>query len=355
LCEQPVRQDLFALEDESKMGHIALARRADIIAVIPASADFLARMRLGLCSDLATTLILAASCPILVAPAMNPQMWAHPATQDTMSVLYQRGVKIIQPDHGETACGETGEGRLADLATIVNAIEAADNRQSEPKPLAGMRLLVTAGPTHEPIDPVRMIANRSSGLQGYSIARALIEDGADVILISGPVALPPPPGCDTVFVETAQAMADAVDAIDGAIDGAICTAAVSDWRLRNPHTTKLKKQANPGKNQAGLTLDLVENPDILMGLNKRNPRPKLIIGFAAETGDAVAQAREKRLRKGCDWIIANDVAKYAFGSTLTQLTILRDRETVWPAMTKMQAAQKLARLIARHFSQLDQA
>ena len=342
-----VRDDLFSLTDEAEMGHIELSRSADLIVVAPATADLLAKMANGLASDLASTTLLATDKRVLVAPAMNVRMWLHPATQRNVAQLRADGVAFVGPDEGEMACGEVGPGRMAEPMSIVDAVSqtlatgaviplpGADIR---PQPLANRRIIVTAGPTHEPIDPVRFIGNRSSGLQGYAIAQAAACAGADVTLISGPVSLPAPPGVKIVRVETAIEMLDAARAALPA-DVFIAAAAVADWRVENEGEQKLKK------GPSGPTLRLVENPDILqhIGTLKEN-RPAIVVGFAAETEHLIDNARSKLLRKGCDLIVANDVSEGSnvFGGEKNQVNIVTQHTVEsWPKQDKLLVAVKL--------------
>ncbi|RBM09167.1 bifunctional phosphopantothenoylcysteine decarboxylase/phosphopantothenate--cysteine ligase CoaBC [Novacetimonas cocois] len=302
LTGERVSEDLFSLTDEHEMGHIALSRASDLIVVCPATADILARMASGMADDLATTVLLATDTPVMAVPAMNVRMWLHPATRANVATLSARGVTFVGPEEGVMACHETGPGRMSEPPTIAEAVMAA-LRPATSLPLHGVRALVTAGPTHEPIDPVRYLANRSSGRQGYAIAGALAAMGAQVTLVSGPTDLPPPPGVTLHRVETAEEMLAACEAALPC-DVAICAAAVADWRVARPGTRKIKK--SPDAPPPGLTL--VPNPDILAHLSRPGPaRPRLVIGFAAETDDVRDNAAAKRLRKGCDWIVANDV------------------------------------------------
>ena len=300
LAEDRVYQDLFNLTDEAEMGHIQLSRSADLVVVAPATADLMAKAANGLAGDLASTTLLATDKPVLMAPAMNVRMWTHAATQRNLAQLRADGVGIVGPDEGAMACGEYGPGRMAEPEAILAAIL---NRLSDaPKPLAGRHALVTAGPTAEPLDPVRLLTNRSSGKQGYAIAQALAALGARVTLVSGPTALPAPAGVTRVDVETARQMLTACEAALPA-DIAVCVAAVADWRPAEEAATKVKKgPAGPP------ILSLVENPDILATLSKGPRRPTLVVGFAAETDAVEANAEAKLARKGCDWIIANDVS-----------------------------------------------
>ena len=304
LAEAPVHTQLFDLVHEAEMGHIQLSRAADLVVVCPATADLLAKMAAGMADDLATTLLLATDKPVLAAPAMNVRMWDHAATVANVATLRGRGVTVLEPDVGAMACGEFGPGRLPEPLAILAAIVAALGDG----PLKGRHAVVTAGPTHEPIDPVRYIANRSSGKQGFALAGALAALGARVTLVAGPVALPTPPGVTRVDVETARDMAAAVDAALPA-DIAVMVAAVADWRTAETGALKLKKDAS-GQPPA---LDLVENPDILKGIATGARRPPLVIGFAAETNDVIANARAKLDRKGVDMIVANDVSGDVMG------------------------------------------
>jgi phosphopantothenoylcysteine decarboxylase/phosphopantothenate--cysteine ligase len=298
LTEAPVFTDLWSLDTESRMGHIALSRSADLVVVAPATADIMARLAAGLAPDLASTVLLATDKPVLMAPAMNVRMWLHPATQANVSTLAARGVRFVGPEEGVMACNETGPGRLAEPASIMVAIDGWFARS---RALAGRHVLVTAGPTHEPIDAVRYLANRSSGRQGFAIAEALLERGARVTLVTGPVALADPPGAIVNRVETAAEMLAACRAALPA-DAAICAAAVADWRVADPPAGKLKKAAGPP------ALAFLPTADILADLAAPGPgRPRLVIGFAAETDDVLAHASAKRGAKGCDWIVANDV------------------------------------------------
>ncbi len=344
LSESKVYTDLFSLTDESEMGHIQLSRSADLLAVAPASADLLARMAAGIADDLAATVLLATDKPVLVAPAMNVRMWQHPATQANMATLRQRGVHVIGPEEGAMACNESGFGRLAEPPAIRDAIAAL--LAPGAKPLAGRHALVTSGPTQEPIDPVRYIANRSSGRQGHAIAAALAALGARVTLVSGPVGIADPPGVTVRHVETAAAMLAACqDALPA--DIAVCAAAVADWRVANAALGKIKKQ--PG--QAAPTLSLVPNPDILATLSAKGPaRPALVVGFAAETDDLLDNAAAKRARKGCDWIVANDVSPETgiMGGTENEVHLVTAAGIEhWPRLSKQAVAEKLAARIAK--------
>ncbi|HVB16949.1 MAG TPA: bifunctional phosphopantothenoylcysteine decarboxylase/phosphopantothenate--cysteine ligase CoaBC [Stellaceae bacterium] len=341
LSEDKVYGDLFSLTDESEMGHIRLSREADLIVVAPATADLIARMAMGLADDLAATTLLASDKPVLIAPAMNAQMWAHPATEANLATLATRGVLRVGPGAGELACGEVGFGRMAEPAEILAAISsffAPDRR------LAGRRALVTSGPTREPIDPVRYLSNHSSGKQGHAIAAALAVLGAETVLVSGPTQEPTPPGVKLVMVETAAEMLQASEAALP-VDVAVMAAAVSDWRVESAAGQKLKKD---GKGPP--VLQLVENPDILATLaHHRNDRPTLVIGFAAETENIVANAVAKRAKKGCDWILANDVSPGTgtFGGDDNRIHLVDgDGVEDWPVMTKRDVAHRLAERIA---------
>ncbi|WP_112310874.1 bifunctional phosphopantothenoylcysteine decarboxylase/phosphopantothenate--cysteine ligase CoaBC [Pseudogemmobacter bohemicus] len=333
-------QDLFDLTDEAEMGHIQLSRAADLLVVVPATADLMAKMATGRADDLASTVLLATDKRVLIAPAMNVRMWHHPATQRNLATLQGDGVLVVGPDQGEMACGEFGAGRLAEPGVIFAAIEAALGGG----PLAGKHVLVTSGPTHEPIDPVRYIANRSSGAQGAAIAAALRDLGARVTFVTGPATVPPPQGVDVVRVETAAQMALAVKAGLPA-DAAVMAAAVADWRVSNQGAQKIKKDTS-GRLPA---LKFAENEDILAGVSRGSPRPRLVVGFAAETTNVVEHATAKRLRKGCDWIVANDVspATGIMGGTENAVVLISDQGAeTWPRMPKDQVARRLAERIA---------
>ncbi|MGL6044765.1 MAG: bifunctional phosphopantothenoylcysteine decarboxylase/phosphopantothenate--cysteine ligase CoaBC, partial [Sandaracinobacteroides sp.] len=336
LAASRVYTDLFDLTDEAEMGHIQLSRSADLLVVCPATADLLAKMAAGLADDLATTLLLATDTPVLCVPAMNVRMWNHGATVANVALLRARGVTVVEPAVGPMACGEFGPGRLLEVPEILQAIAAALGDG----PLGGRHLLVTAGPTHEPIDPVRYIANRSSGKQGFAIAGALAALGARVTLVAGPVALPTPAGVTRVDVETALQMAAAVEAALPA-DAAVMVAAVADWRVEAAGA-KIKKGAS-GPPQ----LELSENPDILAGLSANGRRPKLVVGFAAETDDVIAHAQAKLAKKGCDLIIANDVSGDVMGGdrNLVHLVSSAGVETL-PEGPKDEVARLLAGRIA---------
>jgi phosphopantothenoylcysteine decarboxylase/phosphopantothenate--cysteine ligase len=341
LSEDKVYGDLFSLTDESEMGHIRLSREADLLVVAPATADLLARMAAGLADDLAATTLLASDKPILVAPAMNALMWAHPATQANLATLAMRGVRRVGPNSGDLACGEVGSGRMAEPLEIVAAIERCltDDRR-----LAGRRALVTSGPTREAIDPVRYLSNHSSGKQGHAIATALAALGAETILVSGPTQEPTPAGVRLIAVESAAEMLAATEG-NLPVDVAVMAAAVSDWRVEGIATQKLKKDGGGPP-----LLRLTENPDILATVAHRgNDRPALVVGFAAETENIVANAAAKRLKKGCDWILANDVSigTGTFGGDRNTIHLV-DASGVedWPVMTKTEVAMRLADRIA---------
>jgi phosphopantothenoylcysteine decarboxylase/phosphopantothenate--cysteine ligase len=346
LAEDKVYGELFSLTDEAEMGHIELSRSADLVVVAPATADLIAKAAHGLAGDLASTTLLATDKPVLMAPAMNVRMWLHPATQRNLATLKGDGVLFVGPDEGAMACGEFGPGRLAEPPVIFEAIMAALEGPAA-KPLAGKHALVTAGPTFEPIDPVRGITNRSSGRQGYAIAAALARLGARVTLVSGPVALPTPPGVDRVDVETARDMLAACQAALPA-DVGVFVAAVADWRIDEVFGTKLKKEKGGPP-----ALTFVENPDILATLAASGPnRPRLVIGFAAETNDVEAHARAKLARKGCDWIIANDVTEPGVmgGDENAVLLISKDKTERWTRAAKDSVAHDLAQRIAQYLT-----
>ncbi|MAO56759.1 MAG: bifunctional phosphopantothenoylcysteine decarboxylase/phosphopantothenate--cysteine ligase CoaBC [Rhodospirillaceae bacterium] len=340
-----VYQDLFDLTDEQEMGHIQLSRDADLLLVAPASADVMAKMAGGLASDLATTALLATDKPVLIAPAMNVRMWEHAATQANLETLKSRGVGVIGPDDGDMACGEFGPGRMTEPLDIVQAVIDFFSRG---RPLAGKHALVTSGPTHEPIDPVRYIANRSSGKQGHAIASALAALGARVTLVTGPVALTDPAGVATVHVETARDMlAACTEALPA--DIAVCAAAVADWRTADAAPEKMKKDG-----KALPSLSLAENPDILAALSTGgDKRPALVVGFAAETEKVIDHARAKLAKKGCDWICANDVSPETgtFGGDSNRVHLVTgDGVEDWPQSSKARVAETLAQRIADHFA-----
>jgi phosphopantothenoylcysteine decarboxylase/phosphopantothenate--cysteine ligase len=338
-----VYADLFSLTDESEMGHIQLSRAADVLVVAPATANILAKMAAGIADDLASTVLLATDKPVLVAPAMNVRMWLHPATQANMRTLEQRGVHVVPPGEGAMACNEFGPGRLAEPPEILAAIGSLLN--PAPGPLSGCHALVTSGPTHEPIDPVRYLANRSSGRQGHAIAAALAALGARVTLVSGPVSIPDPPGVEVRRVETAEQMLAACRAALPA-DVAVFAAAVADWRVENAAPQKIKKQ--PGGAPPALTL--LPNPDILAGIAAPGAqRPRLVVGFAAETAELMANARAKLARKNADWIVANDVSPQTgiMGGAENAVHILSAAGVEsWPLLAKEAVAMRLADRIA---------
>ena len=345
LTGAPTRQDLFSPDDETTMGHIELSRWADLVVVAPATAGLIAKAAGGLADDLASTTLLATDKPVLWAPAMNVRMWLHPSVRANMARLEgYAGIhkaRVVGPDEGEMACGEFGPGRMAEPAAILEAIQGL-LAGAAARPLAGKRALVTASPTFEPIDPVRGLTNRSSGKQGYAVAEALAELGAEVTLASGPTALTTPPGVTRIEVETALQMHDACMAA-GTVDVAVLTAAVSDWRVETAAGAKIKKgDAGPP------ALKLVENPDILAALSAPGPRrPALVVGFAAETGDLEANARAKLAKKGCDWIVANDVSADVFGADANAVTLITaDGAESWPRQSKASVARNLAGKIA---------
>ncbi|MDA0340467.1 MAG: bifunctional phosphopantothenoylcysteine decarboxylase/phosphopantothenate--cysteine ligase CoaBC [Proteobacteria bacterium] len=346
LTEDKVYRDLFSLTDESEMGHIQLSRDADLLVVVPATANLLAKMRAGIADDLASTVLLATDKPVLVAPAMNVRMWQHPATVENIQVLRQRGVLLVGPTEGDMACGEFGPGRMSEPEEIVAAIEQALGAGG---PLSGRRALVTSGPTWEPIDPVRYIANRSSGKQGHAIAVALARLGASTTLVTGPTRLADPAGVHTVHIESAREMLEACSAALPA-DVAVCAAAVADWRTAQQAGQKIKKGGNAGPP----TLELAENPDILASLAAAGAkRPGLVIGFAAETETVVSHATEKRRRKGCDWIVANDVSPGSgtFGGDDNTVHLVSEAGSEdWPRMGKDAVASRLADRIATFFT-----
>jgi phosphopantothenoylcysteine decarboxylase/phosphopantothenate--cysteine ligase len=333
LSGNPVYMDLFSLTDETEMGHIRLAREANVVVIAPATADLMAKVAQGRADDLASTVLLATTAPIMMAPAMNVEMWHNPATQANISLLKERGVTFIGPEAGELACGEIGLGKLTEPTFICTAIL---EHLKEKRRLRGKKALVTAGPTREPIDPVRYLSNASSGKQGYAIAEALIEEGAEVILISGPSALTAPKGAHVVSVQTAEEMWEATE-FYLPVDVAICTAAVADWRVEKASLQKIKKKNSPA-------LSLIPNQDILASLAAHKLRPSLLIGFAAETENVLENAKAKLSK--CDWVLANDVSLGVFGSDHTQVHfITSERCETWPPCGKKEVAKKL---IARY-------
>jgi len=351
LSENPVYTDLWSLKDETEMGHIRLSREADLIVVAPASANMIAKIAHGMADDLASTTLLASDKPILIAPAMNHMMWQNPATQANIKILQSRGIPRVGPCHGDMACGETGEGRMAEPEEIFEAIITALSTASAAsgKDLAGFTALVTSGPTYEPLDPVRFIGNRSSGKQGHAIAAALAERGAKVTLITGPVALADPSGVKTIHVETAVEM---LDACRKALptDIAVCAAAVSDWSAITVLTHKIKKRGD----RVPPDIKLKENPDILAAISHTiKNRPKLIVGFAAETENLVEAAKEKRSGKGCDWIVANLVSEgQVFGADDNHVYLITESGAEeWQKAGKAEVARKLAQRIAEKFAE----
>jgi phosphopantothenoylcysteine decarboxylase/phosphopantothenate--cysteine ligase len=340
LAAEKVYTDLFNLTDEAEMGHIELSRAADLLVVAPATADLMAKMANGHADDLASTLLMATDKRVLIAPAMNVRMWDHPATRRNLATLKADGVLVSGPDEGAMACGEFGPGRMSEVPQIVEAVGQA----LADGPLKGRHIVVTSGPTHEPIDPVRYIANRSSGAQGTAIARALAGAGADVTFVTGPADIPPPPGVRVVAVETAQQMLEAVQSALPA-DAAVMAAAVADWHVKGAKTSKIKKDAS-GRVPS---LEFGENPDILATISSAANRPGLVVGFAAETDDVVENATRKLAKKGCDWILANDVRPETgiMGGSENAVTLVtKDGAEAWPRMTKDQLGNRLAELIA---------
>ena len=344
LSEDKVYEDLFELTGESEMGHIEFSRDADLLVVAPATADILAKMRAGIADDLATTTLLATDKPVMVAPAMNVRMWEHAATRENMAVLRERGILEIGPDEGDMACGEYGFGRMSEPTAIAEAVEFFFQTGDR---LKGRRAIVTSGPTVEAIDPVRYIANRSSGRQGHAIARALAAQGAETVLVTGPTTLPDPAKMTVVHVNSADEMLKATqDALPA--DIVVCAAAVADWRVDQQADRKIKK------NGSIPDLKLVENPDILATVSSASPnRAQLVVGFAAETGDVVDQAAAKRAKKGCDWIVANDVSTETgtFGGGDNTVHVIDDAGVEdWPTMSKEQVGTRLAARIADHLA-----
>ncbi len=345
LSEDHAYTELFSLKDEAEMGHIRLSREADLIVVAPATADLMAKMAHGLADDLASTALLATDKPVLIAPAMNPMMWAHAATKRNLATLRDDGIHVIGPTGGDMACGEVGTGRMAEPLEIVDAV--AGLLTAKGAPLAGKHALVTSGPTYEAIDPVRFIGNRSSGKQGHAIAKALADAGARVTLVTGPVALPDPQGVAVVHIESARDMRDAaLEALPA--DVAVCAAAVADWRPVSLAEQKMKKTAEGEPPR----LELTENPDILRTLaQEASPRPTLVIGFAAETENLIEHAKAKLGRKGCDWILANDVGSgtTTFGGDANTVHLLKGDGSVdaWPSGSKADIAKRLVDHIAR--------
>lgn len=349
---EKVYTDLFSLTDEAEMGHIRLSREADLVLVAPATADLMAKMAHGLANDLASTALLATDKPVMVCPAMNVEMWAKPATSRNVATLISDGVHFVGPASGDLACGEVGAGRLSEVPEIIKAVQdfflnAPDNNLSTIRPdlpLTGKRAIVTAGPTHEAIDPVRYIANRSSGKQGYAIATSLANAGADVILISGPTNISPPPNVTFVTVTSANKMYKAtMTALKEKTSIAVCVAAVSDWRVKEEYSQKIKKD-----NGNIPALKLVENPDILKSLSNHKDRPDLVVGFAAETDNLIENAQSKLTRKGCDWIVANDVSlgTDVMGGDENKVTIVTPTDKIsWGPDSKVVLANKLVEKI----------
>lgn len=339
LAGRKVHQDLFDLTAEAEMGHIELSRAADLVMVAPATADLMGKMAAGLANDLASTLLMATDKPVLLAPAMNVKMWEHPATQRNLATLKNDGLLFVGPEDGGMACGEFGAGRMAEVPQIIKATTAA----LADGPMSGKHVIVTSGPTHEPIDPVRYIANRSSGAQGTAIARALAALGADVTFITGPADVPPPEGVRVVAVTTASEMADAVDAALPA-QAAVFAAAVADWRVVSSSERKIKKTSGSLP-----VLEFAENTDILARVSQMaDGRPALVVGFAAETENVIANATAKRARKMCDWIIANDVSPETgiMGGSENAVTVIsKNGADSWPLIDKTQVARRLAQLM----------
>jgi phosphopantothenoylcysteine decarboxylase/phosphopantothenate--cysteine ligase len=340
LARSKVYTDLFSLTDEAEMGHIELSRSADLILVVPATAQLMAKIAHGMADDLASTLLLATDTPVMIAPSMNVRMWDHPATQRNLTTMQKDGVKVIGPNEGEMACGEFGSGRMAEVVEIVQAVEG----YFQAGPLLGRHILVTSGPTHEPIDPVRYLANRSSGAQGTAIALALRDLGARVSFVTGPADVPAPSGVEVYRVQTAQEMLAVVQNLLP-VDVAVFAAAVADWRVDVAQKKKIKKQLSG----ALPVLNFVENQDILLAISQHSLRPKLVVGFAAETENLVVNAKEKRLRKGCDWIVANDVtpATGIMGGPNNTVTVIDEHGAeTWTDMPKTDVALRLAQRIA---------
>lgn len=346
LTKDDVHQELFNLTHEAKMGHIELSRSADLVLVAPATADLIGKVANGLANDLASTALLATDKPVLMAPAMNVRMWEHPSVQRNLATLREDGVHFIGPDSGAMACGEYGPGRMAEPDAIAAAVEAYWQKASADKPLKGKRAIVTAGPTLEALDPIRFLSNRSSGKQGYAIAQALAEAGAEVTLVSGPTALNDVPGVTMARVESARDMLAACQAALPA-DIFVAVAAVADWRPEAKADVKLKLKGDA----KAPAMTLVENPDILATIAQAGPnRPDLVIGFAAETHDVLAYATAKRAKKGCDWVVANDVSGNVMGGESNQIMLVTaDGQQSWPEAPKGQIAERLVAAIATHF------
>lgn len=345
LSGEKVYLDLFDLTDEAEMGHIELSRAADLIIVAPATADLMAKMAGGHADDLVSTLLMATDKRVLIAPSMNVRMWDHPATQRNLATLQQDGILVVGPNEGDMACGEYGPGRMAEVPEIIEAASQA----FATGPLAGKHVLVTSGPTHEPIDPVRYIANRSSGAQGTAIANALASMGARVSFVTGPASAPMPSGCEIIPVQTAAEMSKAAKAALPA-DAAIFAAAVADWKVTTPNASKIKKK----KGSAGPELSFEENEDILNSISKLSKnRPDLVIGFAAETDDVLKNGVAKRKRKGCDWIVVNDVSPSTGimgGSENDVVLVTEDGTEDWPRMSKVDVGRKLAERLSKHLA-----
>ena len=344
LAGKKVFQDLFDLTSEAEMGHIELSRSADLIVVAPASADLVAKMAAGNANSLASTILLATDTPVMIAPAMNLRMWSHAATQRNIQTLKEDGIQFVGPNEGDMACGEFGPGRMAEPLEIITAIKDHFTEKSASDLLAGKRVLVTSGPTHEPIDPVRYIANRSSGAQGGEIAKAFMALGADVIFVTGPADVQPPIGVHVIKVETALQMLEAVEK-EMPCDAAVFAAAVADWRVADASSSKIKKEEGRLPD-----LEFSENPDILATIsNRRKDRPDLVVGFAAETDNVIKNASRKRLRKGCDWIVANDVSPETgiMGGPENVVTLITSQTVErWDRMSKSEVARELAMKIA---------
>ena len=340
LAGEKLYQNLFDLTDEADMGHIELSRSADLLLVAPATADLMAKMAHGHANDLASTVLLATDTPVIVAPAMNVRMWQHPATQRNIASLQADGIDFVGPDEGDMACGEYGPGRMSEPLAIVAAVSA----KLAVGPLLGKRIVLTSGPTHEPIDPVRYIASRSSGRQGSALAVALAALGAEVVFVTGPAQMASPDGVQVVPVETAQQMLEAVEAALPA-DAVVCAAAVADWRITKPAEHKMKKQKGTMPQLA-----FTENPDILARISQRGKdRPQLVVGFAAETDNLLENATAKRQRKACDWIVANDVSSATgiMGGEENAVTLITDAGVeTWPREPKSQVATRLAQRMA---------
>jgi len=349
LSREKCYTELFDLTDETEMGHIELSRSADLVVVAPATADLMGKAANGLANDLASTTLMATDKPVLYAPAMNVRMWEHPATKRNLETLEADGALFVGPNEGDMACGEYGPGRMAEPLEIADAIEAYFSKSAAGL-LTGKRILITAGPTHEPLDPVRYIANRSSGKQGYAIAAAMRNLGADVTLVTGPTSISIPAGINVIRVETARQMMDASDkalAEAGGVDCAVCCAAVADYRPSIETDHKIKKE------RGGLTsIPVSENPDILKTISQMTEgRPRLVVGFAAETDDILCNAEAKRKRKGCDWIVANDVSPGENcpmgGERNSIILITDDGDETWPDMPKDEVARQLAERIGK--------